>query len=52
MTRNMVSEHLHLKTGEFIKENGRMVNNMVVVNIRKKKLFVKVFGKMVFVSNG
>jgi hypothetical protein len=46
MIKNMVLVFLYLKMVEFMRVNGRMENNMVEVNIKKKKLYVKVFGNM------
>ena len=37
MTRNMVSEFSYLKMVEFIKDNGKMENNMAEAYTRKKK---------------
>jgi hypothetical protein len=52
MIRNMALVLLNLRMVEYMKVNGRMGNNMGEVNIRRKSLYVKVFGNMEYEQNG
>jgi hypothetical protein len=52
MIKNMVLVFLHLRMVVYMRVNGRMENNMVEVNIKRKKLFGKVFGNMEYDQNG